>query len=219
MRAPSRLANLWRLTQLYESELRLLPGVSAARGSAVLVTAAAGSLMAGQRLLDGHGQAGVAVGALVWLSWMVGGLIALSAVRNWTAFQGPLRQLAAERGVSESSQDRAAPLALLTRITLAVGIPALLLAAFAVALSSNSAQALERLSLLLSMPLYALLLAGGLSLLAYLSASMSGRSSGSWLAALVIGPHLLRELWPYTPSVIAVYGSLLDQILRLGGGA
>jgi len=175
--------------------------------------------MAVERLLDGQAGPRIAVGALVWLSWVVGGLVTLSAARNWHAFQMPLRQLAAERGVGERSQDRAAPLALLTRVTLAVGIPAALLAAFAVALSSSGAQALGRTSLLLTMPLYAMVLAGGLSLLAYLSASMSRRSSGSWLGAMVIGPHLLRELWPYTPSVVAVYGSLLDQILRLGGGA
>src|SRR5690606_39927279 len=70
---PPQLANLWRLTRLYESELRLLPGVSAARWSAVLVTLIACASMAVERLLDGQAGPRIAVGALVWLPWVVGG--------------------------------------------------------------------------------------------------------------------------------------------------
>jgi hypothetical protein len=209
---------VYRLASLYDGELKRLTGVRIAVWFAFLVSAVALLLMA-FRQLSASGVVAVAVEALAWLSWLVGGLVTLSAVRHWNQFQAPLRGLASQFGIPASTQKRAAPLALLFRLALLLATPAFLLACGAVLLAAHGESLLARLTLLWTMPLYAMLLAFGLSVLAQALSALTTASRASWLCACVLGPHLLRELWPATPSLIHVYDWLLQHLAQFGGGA
>src|SRR5690606_20768594 len=128
---------------------------------------------------------------------------------------------ASERGVPPLLQQQAARLGLLPRLFVLMALPALAIVGAAILFSSELELALSRLPWLVLLPSYCLLLALGLSLLVPWCASFSqGHSQGSaatWLLAIVFGPHLLRELWSNTPSLIGLYAELLHHLLLLGG--
>lgn len=210
-----KLTSLWRLARLYAAELEVLGGIRIARWLSVLVVLISIALL----LSQGGSQDGtreVLGEALVWLSWLVGGVAAFSSVRGWVRFREPIGLLASERGVPAPTQEQAARLGLLMRLFLMMVLPAAAVAGATVVFSSDMEVALSRSAWLVLVPSYCLLLALGLSLLTHWCATFSRNSAATWLFALVFGPHLLRELWVDTPSVISVYAALLDHLLLLG---
>lgn len=154
--------------------------------------------------------------ALGWLSWLVGGAITWSAVRNWQTFQAPLADMARERGLDPTWSDLAAPLAVVRQLALMIGLPALLLTALGIALASGSEFAWAYPALLLLVPGYVVVFALGFGSLAYASTKLSPDASTSVLLCILLIPHLCRELWPYTPSVIGLYEWLWTELAHLG---
>ena len=212
------LVSLWRLARLYAAELQVLGGIRLARWLSLPVVLISIALLLSQE--GGQDATRRVLGeTLAWLSWLVGGVAVLSSLRAWGRFQEPISLLASERGVPAPIQGQAARLGLLMRLFSLLALPAAAVAGVTVLLSSDVELALLRLTWMVLLPLYCLLLAFGLSLLAHWCASLSQHSAATWLLALVFGPHLLRELWPETPSVISVYAGLLKELLLLGGAA
>lgn len=215
--SPSR-QTLWSLIRLYSDELALLRGVRRARWLAWSVAIIAVVLMLA-RLGSESEVVVTAIEALGWLSWLVGGATTWSAVRNWRTFQEPLADMARERGIGPAWRDMAAPLALARSIAVSIGLPALLLTTFAFALASGTTLLWVYPSLLLAVPTYVLLFAVGLGLLALVSTKLSPDASGTALLFILVIPHLFRELWPYTPSVIGFYQWLWGELVQLGANA
>lgn len=208
---------LFGLVRLYADELALLPGVRRARWLAWAVAIAAVMFM-----LVRDGESGVVVisiEALGWLSWLVGGAVTWSVLRNWRKFQEPLADLARERGIDKASRELSAPLALTWQLAVSVGAPALLLTVAAIALASGSALSWTYPILLFLVPAYALVFALGLSLLAFLSTKFCPEAATSALCFALLIPHACRVLWPDTPSIIGFYEWLWYQLIRLGAGA
>lgn len=193
-----------------------MPGVRAARWIAggivaftalmmIILTADAGRDV-DQALLEG----------LVWLSWLVGGVALLSAAPRWFEFQTPVRSLASERGFSQRWLASAPTLALVKRLWLLIGAPSLLLAVLALALTTQPGLVSGRILLMPAVAGYGLLLALVLTGLTRWSAELSPRFARSWLLVFVLGPHAARELWPSTPSVVAIFAWLLERMSQLG---
>lgn len=215
--SPAR-QTLLSLTRLYSDELALLRGMRRARWLAWSVALVAVVLMLAR--LGAEAEVVVtAIEALGWLSWLVGGAITWSAVRNWRTFQEPLADMARERGIATLWRDIAAPLALARCISVAIGLPALLLTALAFALTGGTMVLWLYPALLLAVPSYVLLFAVGLGLLVLVSTKLSPDASGTALLFILVIPHLFRELWPYTPSVIGFYQWLWGELVYLGANA
>ena len=203
------------LVRLYAGELALQRGVRRARWLAGSVTIVAVLSM----LIHLETAADVmltSIEALGWLSWLVGGAITWSAVRNWQTFQEPLADMARERGLDSTWRDLAAPLALARQLALMIGLPALLLTTLGIALASGSEFAWAYPALLVLVPGYVIVFALGFGSLAYASTKLSPDASTSVLLCILVIPHLCRELWPYTPSVIGFYEWLWSELAHLG---
>jgi len=203
-----------RLAALYDAELARLFGVKLARYVAFLVVA-----LALARLIAKADAALVAVDALTWLSWWVGGLVTWSAAKNWRSFQVPVLALARECGVPASEQRWAAPLALGRRLALSLGMPGVALGALSFALSPDLAHAAARALLVLGTLLYVVALSTGLAGLTQMCSKLSHAQVTSWLCVVLAGPEVLQQLWPATPSVLDTYAWLLKRVADLGGVA
>lgn len=209
---------LFGLIRLYAGELARLRGVRRARWLAwSVVTVSVLSMLAG--LDGGSALVVISIEALGWLSWLVGGAITWSALRNWRTFQEPLADMARERGVNATWRDLAAPLALTRQLGVSIGLPALLLTAFATALASGTAFSWAYPTLLLLVPGYVVVFAFGLGLLAFLSTKLLPEAATTVLLVILVVPHACRQLWPHTPSVIEFYAWLWNELIHLGAVA
>jgi len=203
------------LVRLYAGELALQKGVRRARwlaGALAIVTVLS-------MLVHLETAADVmltAIEALGWLSWLVGGAVVWSAVRNWKTFQEPLADMERERGLDPTWRDLAAPLALARQLAVMIGLPALLLTTLSVALASSTEFAWAYPALLVLVPGYVIVFALGFGLLGYLSAKLAPDAPTSVLLCILVIPHVCRELWPYTPSVIGFYEWLWSELAHLG---
>lgn len=160
-----------------------------------------------------------ALEGLGWLSWLVGGTMTLSASRHWLTFQQPLSELAALRSIPPRWVANAAPCALTYRILTWVGGPALLLTMLSIALAHDPSFIGRQGLLLLAVPAFACLLAVGLTAFTLLAVSISRGSAVQALLAIFLVPHLVREVWPHTPSILVVYDWLWRELVMLGAGA
>jgi len=204
--------------RLYAGELHRLRGVRRARWFAwSIAIVALVSMLA--RVDTGSVIVVTSIEALGWLSWLVGGAITWSAVRNWKTFQEPLADMARERGLDKTWRDLAAPLALTRQLLVSIGVPALLLTGFAIALGSTTELSWAYPTLLVLVPSYVLVFAVGVALLVYLSTKLCPEASTTLLLILLVVPHACRELWPYTPSVIGFYEWLWSELFHLGASA
>lgn len=166
-----------------------------------------------------HAVTTTALEGVGWLAWLVAGTTTLSASRHWLKFQQPLSELAALRSIPHGWLSKAAPCALTYRIATLVGGPALLLTVVSIAVSHDPSFAWRQGLLLLAVVAFACLLAVGLTALTLLAASISHDSAVPALLAVLFVPHLVREVWPHTPSIIVLYDWLWRELLVLGGGA
>ncbi len=207
-----------QLAKLYDEELRARMGFRLARGLSVLVTLVTVSLVLWQGSEHPAAFQTSLGDGLVWLSWLVGGIVMLSAARRWEEFRRALDPLAARRGGLGRGQSRARFAALFLRLVSLMTLPALIMALAAVSVSGGIEHVLRRLVLMLTLPVYTLLLAASLCLLMAAALGLTRRTATLWLLTFVIGPHLLREAWPETPSLIDMFGWLAEQSVKLGAG-
>ncbi|HEY6725569.1 MAG TPA: hypothetical protein VI197_16145 [Polyangiaceae bacterium] len=206
------------LVRLYASELARLRGVRRARWLAWAVAVVSLSSML-TRLDRSAGLVIISVEALGWLTWLVGGAITWSALRNWKTLQEPLADMARERGVHAAWRDLAAPLALIRQLGMSIGVPALLLTVLAIALDSGAKFSWMYAALLVLVPSYVGLVALGIGLIVFLSAKLFPQAATSVFLVILLIPHACRELWPHTPSVIGLYSWLWDELVHLGAMA
>ena len=101
-------------------------------------------------------------------------------------------------------------------LAVTIGLPAVLLTALAVALASGTAFAWAYPALLVLVPGYVVVFALGFGMLGYLSTRFAPDASIRVLLGIVVIPHVCRELWPYTPSVIGFYEWLWSELAHLG---
>ena len=95
----------------------------------------------------------------------------------------------------------------------------MLLTALGIALASSTAFAWAYPALLVLVPGYVIVFALGFGLLGFLSTKLSPDASTSVLLCILVIPHVCRELWPYTPSVIGFYEWLWSELAHLGASA
>jgi len=206
------------LIHLYADELGRLRGVRRARWLAWAV-AVASVLSMLMRRDTGPALLILSIEALGWLSWLVGGSITWSALRNWRTFQAPLADMARERGVGTAWLDLAAPLALIRQLSLWVGVPALSLTLFALGFGAGARVSWSHPGLLLLVPGYVVIFALGLGLLTFVSTKLLPEAATSAFLVIVLIPHACRELWPHTPSIIGMYVWLWNELVYLGAMA
>ena len=169
----------------------------------------------GARALSGDASDKVVGSALAWLTWLVGSALALSAVSRGTD-EVPVRALALSRGFSLRASERAELLAVGRRMLRVVGLPAMLLAVFALSLSRNLQTAVARALLVLGVLGYVLLICVLVVVLVRVARVLGSRRPRSALLALVILPDMLRGLFPSVPSVPALTGFLATELMRIG---
>lgn len=153
------------------------------------------------------------------LSWFALGLVSLSSANllAQSAAAAPLIALGRQRGHRPRVLQRLRTLAVAWRMGCAVALPMVLLALSAVAMASSLAEAAHSLLLALLVAAYALGLVSAMALLARLSAQLSPGRPRTLLAALVLVPHLAREVVAAVPSIPAFFAWWLESLPRIGG--
>jgi hypothetical protein len=175
---------------------------------AIAISVATGSA----RSLAIQGFLQAALGAL---SWVVGALAALGTAQGLAqhAERDAERALAVQRGFDARARWRARTLAGALRVARLIGIPALLLVGVALARGQSLAWALV---LVPALAVYAATFGLCLAILAQFSADLSSRHPRALLAALVLGPLLISQVYPSVPSLPGVFSALLDRLLGAG---
>jgi len=160
----------------------------------------------------------IVVRSIGLLSWLVGGLAALSAARDLDAddTRDGIFALVAQRGYSRRMLVWARAAATVQVVARLVGTPALVLALVAVLMSRSGMQTLARILLCVGIVGYVALLGVVLGLLARWSAAYAPRHGRALLAAVVLGPELVKYVSERVPSVPALFGWLLEQLVRVG---
>ena len=154
--------------------------------------------------------------ALIALSWAVGALAALGTAQGLTnqPERDGLGALALQRGFDARAILRARTLAGALRVARLIGIPALLLVGVAVARGQALVWALATAPAVI---VYAAGLGLCLAALAHFSSQLAPRHPRALLAALVLGPALISQVYSAVPSVPGLFAGWLD--LLLGAGA
>jgi hypothetical protein len=207
------------LVRLCEARLLELFGVRAARVYAYGVALSFALLM----LFAGSPDRRQALHNLLFdalgtLSWVVGGMVGLSAARNLEARDDDdgISALARQRGHGARELEQARLLATTARIARLIIVPGVLLALIAM-LRIRTLAALPWCVYLGVVPIaYGLLLGAGVALLARGSARLVPSHGRGLFAILAIVPELLRQTFSDMPSVPAFYGYLLRQLAELG---
>jgi hypothetical protein len=203
------------LTALCSAQVRGLLGVRAAAVVGWLIATGFGVTM----LVAGRRAAGASLApAVAWLSWLAGGLAALSAARNpgGSARDG-VSALLVQRGHDPRTLPVARLVANMTAIARVVGRPALGLGLLGLVLSGSAAMIASRAALVLGAVCYAAVLGAVLGGLAAGCAALSPRRASTWLLGLVIGPELARVVWPRVPSVPDLLRAVWHALLASGG--
>lgn len=207
------------LVRLCEARLLELFGVRAARVYAYGVALSFAVLM----LLAGPSDRLQALqnllfDALATLSWVVGGLVGLSAARDLEARDDDdgISALVRQRGHGARELEQARFIATTVRVARLIVVPGVLLALVA-ALRIRTLAALPWCAYLCAVPIaYGLLLGAGVGLLARGSARLLPSHGRALFALLAIVPELLRRTFSEMPSVPAFYGFVLQQLTDLG---
>lgn len=212
----SNQRHLLALARFYDGCLRDRLGAQLAKLSAVLIALGHAIMMPfATRAASGDAGDAVVVSALGWLTWVSASAIALSAA-GYGADEAPARALALARGWSPRATSTAELLASGRRTLGVVGVPALVLALFALAFSKSLQTLAARALLVLGVAGYALVVAALVAVLVRLSRSLGRERPRSALFGLVLLPHLAHELFARVPSVPALTGYLSGQLLALG---
>lgn len=157
----------------------------------------------------------VVVRALGQLSLLGGGLVALAVARRVADQPQRLAPLLVQRAFSAGERRAGAVLGAAYRVSVVVGLPALVLAATALVLSTEGQTAAFRLGLLAAVAVYAVLLGLLLGPLAYWCAAISPERPRLLLGTVLLGPELASQIWSGVPSIPALFERLLDVLLDL----
>jgi hypothetical protein len=156
--------------------------------------------------------------ALVALSWIPAGLVALGAARDQARLddeQGFV-SLVRQRGFDARELELARFLAAVVRIAKVTGYPALVLVLARAALARGTEAALSSLTTTAGAAVFVLCLSFLLAGLARASAIVSGGRGRLVLAAIIVVPHLAAGLFPGMPSVPKLLGGVLDTFFSGG---
>ena len=181
-------------------------GVVVSYAIAISITRGSGRSAAIQSLLHS---------ALIALSWVVGALAALGTAQGLAnqPERDALRALAVQRGFDTPAILRARTLAGALRVARLIAVPALLLVAVAVARGQALVWALATAPAVIA---YAAALGLCLAGLAHLSSQLSPRHPRALLAALILAPVLISQVYFTIPSVPGLFATWLDQLLSAG---
>jgi hypothetical protein len=149
--------------------------------------------------------------ALVALSWIPAGLVALGAARDQARLddeQGFV-SLVRQRGFDARELELARFLAAARRIAKVTGYPALVLVLARAALARGTDAALMSLSSAAGAAAYVVCLSLLLAGLARASAIVSGGRGRLLFVAVVLVPHVAGALFPEMPSVPRLLGTIL----------
>jgi hypothetical protein len=158
--------------------------------------------------------------ALVALSWIPAGLVALGAARDQARLddENGFVALVRQRGFDARDLELARFYAAALRLARITGWPALAL----VLLHATRARGLDTLLAAgfsaLGAGVYVLCLSVLLAALARASAIISGGRGRVTLVALILVPHLARALFPSLPSVPGMLGNILRIFFERGAG-
>jgi hypothetical protein len=163
----------------------------------------------------------IAAQGIGWLSWTAGALATLSAARDLASLdhRDGIAALALERGYSRRALARARTAASVRVITRILGLPALMLAVSALALTSSLALVAPRVLFVVGICGYVAALGTVLGLLSRWSAAMSPTRGRVLLVAIMLLPELARQTWPSVPSIPAAFAWFLEQLTSIGSTA
>jgi hypothetical protein len=167
----------------------------------------------------GAGQArvihGFVAAALVALSWVVGALATLGAAQALAQQTDhlALTALAQQRGYGGAALLRARTLAAAQRIARLVCVPALLLVLVGALRGAGLAWAAAVAPAVL---VYGGVLGIALAVLAQLAAELAPTEPRALLAALVLGPLLISQVFPAVPSLPHFFSWLIVRLLAAG---
>lgn len=213
---PAKRRRLLPLVRFYDGCLRSRLGAQIGKLlSALIFVGHAIALPFAARAASGDAGDAVVVNALGWLTWLAAASIALSAVGRG-ADEASARELAFTRGFSGPALRSAELLASGRRTLRVVGIPAVLLALFALGLSRSFSMLAARALLLAGVAGYVVVLGGLVAVLVRVSRALGPERPRSALIGLVLLPHFLHELFPRVPSIPALTGFLTTQLLGIG---
>ncbi len=216
---PRGSGRLIALAGFYDARIRALPGVRAARWIGVLVALGFAGVMLVLALAGGRDVLDViAIRGVEWLAWLAAGVAALGSARDLATLDARegLAALALQRGYAKGELTLSRTIASIRCIGRAAGWPALALSMLALLLSGTLELALQRALLCLAVVGYVALLAVVLGTLSRWSANLSPRRPRTVLVALLLGPYLLRELWPLVPSVPSFFARLVPHLIAIG---
>ncbi|HEX6274571.1 MAG TPA: hypothetical protein VFZ53_16120 [Polyangiaceae bacterium] len=157
--------------------------------------------------------------ALLALSWIPAGLVALGAAKNQARVddENGFVALVRQRGFDARELEVARVGAAVLRIVRVTGYPALALVLLRAALARDANAAVASAHSALGATVYISCLSFLLGTLACASAVLSAGRGRITLLALVFVPHVARALFPGMPSVPAMLGAILE--LFFGQGA
>jgi hypothetical protein len=157
--------------------------------------------------------------ALLALSWIPAGLVALAAAKNQARFddENGFVALVRQRGFDARELEAARVGAAIARIARVTGYPALALVLVRAALARDANAAVASAHAALGAAVYVLCLSFLLGTLACASAVLSGGRGRTTFVALVLVPHLARALFPGIPSVPAMLDAILELFFGQGG--
>ncbi len=159
----------------------------------------------------------VAVRALVVLSWIIAGPVALIAARSVIPLQPDgLDALAAQRGVGPGESELLATAAIFVALVRALGLPAAALGIVSLALAPSLAGAAWGLAFLLAVLLYVAGLSAVLAVLARLCVRLAPHRARELLLAVVLGPYAASAAFADLPSLPSACAHALDLVLELG---
>jgi hypothetical protein len=159
----------------------------------------------------------VVIRALSWSSWWVAGLVALAACRIGEGEDERAREaLVRQHGWSEASVATARSLAVARRTARLVLPSGILLSLVALGSSTSLRVVLPRVSLLLGVIVYVVLLAVTMALLVRGARALSPAHARTALLCLVFVPHVVRSFLPDAPSIPALFQWLLTQLASIG---
>jgi hypothetical protein len=177
----------------------------------------AGSYAFALFIAEGRAEAIIAQ-ALVALSWIPAGLVALGAAKHQARNddENGFVALVRQRGFDARELDAARVAGAVLRIARVTGYPALALVLLRAAFARDVNAAVASAQSALGAAVYIACLSFLLGTLACASAALSAGRGRLTLIALVVVPHVARALFPSTPSIPAMLGAILEVFFGRG---
>jgi len=170
-------------------------------------------------LVAGRGEPGAVVAAgVAWLSWVAGGLSALSLAHDRQSSQDGLGVLVLQRGHELRALSAARVVASMATIARVTGIPALGLALLGLAFARSLGALGSGAVLAVGVVGFTVVLGVALGAVARAAAALSPSRGRTWFLVLALGPELVQSLWPRAVSLPGCLGLAYRGLLAAGGG-